>query len=672
LKERFGDIVNLLQRQNKTLKFIATHIGKYLEYWVFTVDYQMLADDLLNLIGAYCCLITTYDDNKKVFKTAAISVKDNAKDELERDLGFSIEEWEWKSIEDIIKKPSSNELTKINSLCSLFSRQLPHEACLAIEEKYNIGNIYSATLNFYGKILGQIFLIMPKQKNVEDKELLALFFRILAAVIYRLNFEKQLMEGRALYRSALKCSKDAFLIANSFGRVIEVNNAACQLLGYSRNELLKMSIKDILAPEFLVIARSNFQRLQKEGSFFGEFILKAKNNNYIVTEVNASELPNGNYLGIVRDISERKKIEEALRQTEERYRQLVETAPVGIIVHQDNKIVYANDEAARILNASEPVRLIGLSILNMLHEDYREIIERHFRKALEGDKSRKVILGKFVRTDGSAIDVELSSMPITYRNRPAVQIAFLDVTQRKKFEDYQLTANKLENLAVLAAGIAHDFNNLLLIVMGNSTMAKLTLDPESPAYKKLEDIERAVHQAKALVSQLLTFAKGSNLSRITVDTAKFLNEIIHFSISGTKVKCEIEIPENLAPIHVDKERMSQVINNLVINALQAMPDGGSLKVKAENVDITTEDIKPLKKGRYVRISVQDEGVGIPEENRSKIFDPFFTTKKEGHGLGLTTCYSIIKKHGGWITFESKLGRGTTFFVYLPAWQKDKI
>jgi len=661
----------LLHRQNKALKFLSTCIVKYLESRIFSLDYKMIADDLLNLTGAFCCLINTFDSDKRVFITEAMSVQGGVNEELTQALGFDPVGCKWKSSEDILRKASAHELTKINGLYSLFLKQIPQEVCLMIEEKYNIGNIYSAILNYDGKILGQIFLIMTKQMGLEDKEILVLFFRNVSAIIHRLAFEKELMESRTLYRSVLKYSKDAFLITNSHGQMLEVNNAACRLLGYSRNELLNMNIKDLVAPDFLVMAKSNFQKLQEEGCFFGESVLKAKDNNYIITEVNANELTNRNYLGIVRDITERKRIEEALRQTEERYRQLIETAPVGIIVNQDNKIVYANNEAARIFNTSDPSRLIGSSILSMLHKDYRETAEKHFRMALEGKRTARVMPGKFVRTDGSSIDVEISNMPTKYRKKPAVQIAFLDVTQRKKFEEYQFTANKFETLCVLAAGIAHDFNNLLLIVTGNSTIAKLNLDPEHPAYKKLEEIEHAVHQAKALNSQLMSFAKGSSLSRTSIDTGKFLKDIVRFSLSGTKIKCEMKIAENLAPINVDKERISQVINNLVINAVQAMPNGGNLKVKAENVDITTESIKPLKKGRYVKLSIQDEGIGIPEEYRNKIFDPFFTTKKNGSGLGLPICYSIIKKHGGWITFESQVGRGTTFFVYLPAWEKDK-
>jgi CheY-like chemotaxis protein len=229
-----------------------------------------------------------------------------------------------------------------------------------------------------------------------------------------------------------------------------------------------------------------------------------------------------------------------------------------------------------------------------------------------------------------------------------------------------LKNQKLESLGVLAGGIAHDFNNLLTGIMGNFSLARMLAEPGSKISSMLERAEKASLRAKELTQQLLTFSRGGAPVKRSTFIGQLMIESVSFSLRGSNVTAKFFIPEDIWPVDVDTGQMNQVINNLVINAGQAMPDGGIITVRAENAVITSDSPLPLPAGQYVKISLQDQGGGISEANIGRIFDPYFTTKTSGSGLGLAMVYSIIKKHGGCITVDSRPGIGTTFHFYLPA------
>jgi signal transduction histidine kinase/CheY-like chemotaxis protein len=236
----------------------------------------------------------------------------------------------------------------------------------------------------------------------------------------------------------------------------------------------------------------------------------------------------------------------------------------------------------------------------------------------------------------------------------------------QKAEAERQRAQRLESVGILAGGIAHDFNNILTAILGNITLAMLYLKPESRATAKLLLAEKASVRAKGLAQQLLTFAKGGAPIKKVLSLPHLLQEPVLLALRGSPVKSEFHLEENLWPVEVDEGQFSQVISNLVINAVQAMPAGGLLKIGAVNNPVDSDNYFSLPKGKYVRISVSDQGKGIPEKYLDKIFDPYFTTKETGSGLGLAICYSIVTKHGGMITVESTPGTGSTFLLYLPA------
>ncbi len=240
------------------------------------------------------------------------------------------------------------------------------------------------------------------------------------------------------------------------------------------------------------------------------------------------------------------------------------------------------------------------------------------------------------------------------------------VFERKRIEEEHIKIQKLESVGILAGGIAHDFNNYLQGIMSNIATVKECIETSDELYRNLANAEKAVLQAKGLTRQLLTFSRGGEPVRKIISISETIRDSANIALSGSNARCEFDIPHDLCPIEADKGQMNQVINNLLTNANQAMPKGGTIKIKAEKTNIKTKNSLPLKEIQYVRITIADKGAGIPKEHLQKIFDPFFTTREKGSGLGLTTTYSIIKKHGGYITVESKVGTGTTFYIYLPA------
>ncbi len=245
-----------------------------------------------------------------------------------------------------------------------------------------------------------------------------------------------------------------------------------------------------------------------------------------------------------------------------------------------------------------------------------------------------------------------------------------DISERYEREEI-VKMQKFESLGILAGGIAHDFNNILTAILGNVSLAKIDSDPKD-VLERLIDTEKALNRAKYLTQQLLNFSKdGLPIKEITSVT-DLIKDSAKFMLSGSNVRCEFDIPDELWVVEVDENQINQVITNIVINAVQAMPKGGIIKITARNVILKDDEIPLLSQGNYIKISIQDHGIGISKENLQRIFDPYFTTKKEGTGLGLTVSFYIVRNHGGNILVDSELGVGTTFHIYLPASPEKKI
>ena len=254
----------------------------------------------------------------------------------------------------------------------------------------------------------------------------------------------------------------------------------------------------------------------------------------------------------------------------------------------------------------------------------------------------------------------------------AVIEAVEDITEKKRLEEDVLRAQKLESVGLLAGGIAHDFNNLLTAIMGNISLAKAQLPPDNKTQTRLSEAERASLRAKDLTQQLLTFAKGGAPVRRSASISELIQETTRFALSGSNSSSEFAIGHDLHRVEIDEGQISQVIHNLIINADQAMPVGGTIRIVCDEATLADNEAPPLPAGRYIRIAIGDQGVGIPAKHLQRIFDPYFTTKEKGRGLGLASAYSIIRNHDGQISVSSEPGRGTTFTIHLPISESEPV
>jgi signal transduction histidine kinase/ActR/RegA family two-component response regulator len=246
----------------------------------------------------------------------------------------------------------------------------------------------------------------------------------------------------------------------------------------------------------------------------------------------------------------------------------------------------------------------------------------------------------------------------------------VDITEQEKMREEILNLAKLESVGVLAGGLAHDFNNLLQGVFGYISLAKTSTEAGGEVQELLDKAEKALVMSKNLTLQLLTFAKGGEPIKKVLNLRKTVQDSVRFGLSGTNIDCSITMDDDIWPVEADEGQLSQVFQNMMINSTEAMTAGGTIRITAKNFINTGEATPSLKPGKYVLISIEDNGEGIDEEHINKIFDPYYTTKEKGSGLGLATSYSIIKKHGGIIEVHSEPGAGTTFTIYLPASDKD--
>jgi len=393
-----------------------------------------------------------------------------------------------------------------------------------------------------------------------------------------------------------------------------------------------------------------------------------KHSKYLEEQVGKrTEALSGINEKLATELAERKKAEEMLLQTQF----LVDHASDSIFwVRPDGGLVYVNEASCRSLGYSRE------ELLAMFIDDLDHCLSAEEKKSMwkTAKKLGTVIFESYQSTkDGRVFPVEIIGNYLNFNEKEYCVLFARDITERRKAEEELLKMNKIESVGVLAGGIAHDFNNILAAILGNVSMAKMFTIPENnKVYEKLSDAEKAIFRAKDLTQQLLTFSKGGVPIKKTMSIEVILTDSARFALTGSPVRCGFDFSDDLYPVDIDGGLMHQVINNLVINAEQAMPQGGIITIRTVNLVFNEKTLISgiqLEKGKYIRISIEDHGIGIQKEHLDKIFDPYFTTKQRGSGIGLATTYSIIKKHEGYITVDSTPGKGTIFDIYLKASEK---
>jgi len=374
--------------------------------------------------------------------------------------------------------------------------------------------------------------------------------------------------------------------------------------------------------------------------------------------------------GTQRDITDRKLAEKELEAEKERLAVTLGSIGEGVIATDtDRRIVLLNNMAEKLTgwNSDEATGRHFSDVFRII-EPSESPVEKILRGGSAIDLTSDTLL---IDRDGRERMIAESGSPIRDAEGQIIGavVVFSDISRRQEIEEELQRARKLESLGLLAGGIAHNFNNLLAAILGNISLARLHTNSEAAVYQKIVEAEQACIRAKDLTQQLLTFSKGGAPVKKTVLLEEILKESASFAVTGSNSRCEFDLDSDLWPVEIDPGQISQVVHNLVLNAQQSMPQGGTIRVSAENTTIGDDKRAATLSewiGRYVKVSVKDHGIGIPQENLNKIFDPYFTTKPSGSGLGLASAYSIIRNHEGYLAVESRPGEGTTIYVYLPA------
>jgi PAS domain S-box-containing protein len=454
------------------------------------------------------------------------------------------------------------------------------------------------------------------------------------------------------------------------GNIIYMNEATCRALGYSKEELLTMNLKQLMPPQTAISIDERLKRVKKEGTIAFESERMHKDGRVFPVEIMARTVSLGNQkmiLSVIRDITERKKAEEALRESEERHRALLELGErIGeaVVMLQDNELgigrqVYVSNEWSRITGYTNE-ELLNMSIFDLIHPvDRKEAIKRH-EKRIRGEILPGLYELTLIRKDGSKTSVEGTFAYSSYKGKPANVGYIRDISERKKMEEQLIVTDRLASIGELASGVAHELNNPLTGIIGFSELL-LKKDAPEDIMEDLKIINREAQRTAQVVRNLLTFARKHDTAKKPVDINEAIQSVLDlraYEQNVHNIKVITDFDTSLPEITGDIFRLQQVFVNIIINAEHFMIQAH----KKGTLNITTK-----RKGDIIRTSFADDGPGIKEEHMAHLFDPFFTTKEvgKGTGLGLSICHGIIAEHEGNIYAESKLGRGATFIVELP-------
>ncbi|MCP3942102.1 MAG: PAS domain S-box protein [Desulfobacteraceae bacterium] len=484
------------------------------------------------------------------------------------------------------------------------------------------------------------------------------------------------------FREALDNVSAHVYMKDTQHRYFYANNLTLKLFGCNAQELVGKGDEKFFPPDAIKKLHEVDKRVFKGECTQEEINIVHENGgrtDYI--EVKAPLYETGTkekiigLCGISTDITEHNQLRDALKDSESLFRSYFELPLIGIAITSPEKgWVKVNQRLCEMLGYTNE-EFESKTWSELTHPDDLSADIKQFNRVLAGQIETYSLDKRFIRKNKDIVFCSLSVGCVRNHDGSVKYFVALlqDITDRilaeqkhAKLEEQLQQSQKMNAIGTLAGGIAHDFNNMLGVITGNISYALSDIEKNEEIYEALADAQEGVKQAQKLTHQLITFAKGGAPIKKMVNIKKVIEESTKFVLRGTKAQCDFIFPNDLWPVEVDLGQINQVFTNLILNANQAMPDGGTIHIQAENAKIDSENIMLLEPGQYVKIMVTDQGVGISEKHFLKIFDPYFSTKQSGKGLGLATTHSIIKKHNGYIFAESQLDKGTTFHLYLPA------
>jgi two-component system, cell cycle sensor histidine kinase and response regulator CckA len=545
--------------------------------------------------------------------------------------------------------------------------------------------IYALVGSAWIYLSGRVLWLITDPVTISRIEVFKGLFFILftSAMLYKLignyagrNAEatRRLAESEARFQTIYHNVNDALLIHDPATRqFVHVNRTMCEMFGYSPAEVLGLQVGDLSLGESPYSANEMQARLDlatRGDSQSFEWRCRKSDGSIFWCEVTlraAAINDRERIIVTVRDTTVHKEAEEALRQNKEILKGLMEEMPAGVGWSDERGIIqYLNGCIVKWFGySSADLPTIDELMLRMLPDPhYRAEIQLSWHGAVAESMNNGTpvppLEAKVSCKDGSLRHVILNTRVVDGR----ILFIFTDITTWESTQNEILKTQKLESLGLLAGGIAHDFNNILTGILGNISFAGQFLDGAHPARKPMENAEKASLRAAELAHQLLTFAKGGLPVKKRVSVGSLVQESVSLALHGSNVQSMVDIPASVHAVEADEGQLNQAFNNVIINALQSMPQGGILSVKAENLTLDAQTEGTLPPGDYVKVSFTDQGSGISHEDQSRIFDPYFTTKPGGTGLGLASVHSIVTKHGGKVEVSSSVQQGTTFTFYL--------
>jgi len=480
--------------------------------------------------------------------------------------------------------------------------------------------------------------------------------------------------GHKNYREMVENLNDVLYTTDRNAEVTYVSPNIVRLSGYTPDEVVGKNFVEFVHPDDLQDRMDQFIKTLEGLEQATEYRLVTKTGKIKWARTSARPIIKNDQItgvqGILVDITERKEIEEALRRSEEQYRIVIEHANDAIFVVQDQRIKFMNPSASEILGDTCD-NISDRSFIEFVHPDDRPMIQDRYKRRIRGEKLSNRFCFKMKNMDGDFRDMELNALLIVWEEHPAILCFGRDTTAQRLTEAQLRNSQRMEALGTLAGGIAHNFNNLLMGIHGNASLCQVKLDDPSPIEKYLEKINKLVESGAKLTNQLLHYARGGDFQVSMVNLNTLVKEVSD-TITATKKRIRIQptLSKNIPTIKADKGQIEQVLINIVLNAADAMPEGGAIFIETSCVEgREVNNIASLSDEQaYLRLTVSDCGHGIPEDIQDRIFEPFFTTKglEQGTGLGLSTAYGIVRSHNGEITVESEIDKGAIFSVYLPA------